>query len=145
MKSFSLGALIGLGEIPALTYCFSTTDFPVSEGKFNFGYVLINLSYSETSSLYLSRVRVIVLIIFLKQMSKISLLPWHMLEITAATSNGEIVLSGTEGGGMLQRHFCCGDVFSLHFFKVLGLLFTSNLLLGGLSWDIWLIIRINLF
>lgn len=68
-----------------------------------------------------------------------------MLGITAPTSNGEILHSGSEGGGVLHRHFYCGDVFSLHFFKVLGLLFTSNLLLGGLSWDIWLIIRINLF
>lgn len=55
LKSFSLGALIGLGEIPAFTYCFSITDFPVSKGKFHFRYVLINLTYSETSSLYLSQ------------------------------------------------------------------------------------------
>lgn len=55
LKSFSLGALTRLGEIPALTYCFSTTDLPVSKGKFHFRYVLINLTYSEASSLYLSQ------------------------------------------------------------------------------------------
>lgn len=55
LKSFCLGALVGLGEIPAFTYCFSTADFPVSKGKFHFRYVLINLTYSETSSLYLSQ------------------------------------------------------------------------------------------
>lgn len=55
LKSFNLGARIGLGEIPGLTDCFSTTDFPVSKGKFHFRYVLINLTYSKTRTLYLSQ------------------------------------------------------------------------------------------
>lgn len=46
-----------------------------------------------------------------------------MFRITAPTSNGKIACRATEGGRMMWRHFCCGDVFSLCFFKVLGLLF----------------------
>lgn len=55
LKSFSLGPLKRLGEILALTYHFSTPDFPDSKGKFHFRCVLINFTYSETSSLYLSQ------------------------------------------------------------------------------------------